>query len=294
MTKVFDIRDYNKMVGAPTLHPLVGVVNLGELPPVLFNTPPRVFGYYAVYIKGPKYTELHYGNRVYDYNEGALVFFAPGQVAGSECDGLRHRVQGYVLMFHPDLLVGTPLQNAMKSYGYFSYNTDEALFPTEREKGLLIDIFGKIGDELRTDAPDMVVVVDYIKLVLDYCLRLYDRQIHDKTTADNDILARFEQLCDDYYQSDAPRRLGLLSVQHCADMLCMSPNYLSDAVRKYTGVSPQKHIRQKTLARAKELLTGTSKRINEIAEELGFRQPQNFSAWFRNVEGHSPNKYRQK
>lgn len=290
----YNIDDYNKMVGAETLHPLVGVVNLGKLPPVLFNSPQRMFDYYAIYLKGKKYTELHYGDSIYDYSEGALVFFAPGQVAGSEPDGLYHQVQGHVLMFHPDLLAGTPLQSLMPQYTYFSYNVNEALFPSEREKRLIVDIFMKIDDELHAVSPDVLIITDYIKLVLDYCLHAYDRQFESVPSASNDILARFEQLCSDYYNSRQPLADGLLTVQYCADRLCLSVNYFSDLIRKTTGMSPQKHIRQKTLAKAKELLLSTTKRINEIAEEIGFQQPQNFTNWFKKQEGCTPNEYRRR
>ena len=287
-----DIDDYNRMVGAETLHPLVGVVNLGKLPPVLFNSPQRMFDYYAIYLKGKKYTELHYGDSIYDYSEGALVFFAPGQVAGSEADGQYHQVQGHVLMFHPDLLAGTPLQGVMSQYTYFSYNTKEALFPSEREKRLIVDIFDKIDEELHTESPDLLIITDYIKLVLDYCLHAYDRQFHAMPSANGDLLARFEQICQDYYESKQPLIEGLLTVQYCADKLCLSTNYFSDLIRKTTGLSPQKHIQRCTLARAKALLLTTSLRINEIAHVIGFQQPQNFTNWFKKLEGCSPNEYR--
>lgn len=292
--KICDISSYNEMVGAETLHPLVGVIDFGKLPPILFDSPQRMFGYYAVYLKGKKYTELHYGDSLYDYSEGALVFFAPGQIAGSEADGQRHQVQGHVLMFAPELLAGTPLQGAMSRYSYFSYNTNEALFPTEREKNLLVDVFGKIDDELHTGTPDMLIITDYIKLVLDYCLHAYDRQFDALPVANNDILARFEEICNDYFERKLPVTNGLLTVQYCAEKLCLSVNYFSDLIRKTTGVSPQKHIRQKTLEKAKELLLTTSGRINEIAEELGFRQPQNFNNWFKKIEQCTPNAYRNK
>lgn len=292
--KISEISGYNKMIGAETKHPLVGVVDFSKLPPILFDSPMRMFGYYAIYLKGKKYTELRYGDSIYDYSEGALVFFAPGQVAGSEPDRLRHQVQGYVLMFHPDLLVGTALQGLMSQYTYFSYNTNEALFPTEREKRLLVDIFCKIGDELECSNPDMLIVTDYIKLALDYCLHAYDRQFKTLPMANNDVLARFEQICNEYYDGELPYKNGLLSVQYCADKLCLSVNYFSDLIRKNTGLSPQRHIQQKTLSKAKELLLTTSKRINEIAQELGFQQPQNFTNWFKKIEQCTPNKYRDK
>lgn len=292
--KKSDIRSYNEMVGVETLHPLVGVADFSKLPPILFNSPQRMFGYYAIYLKGKKYTELHYGDSIYDYSEGALVFFAPGQVAGSEPDEQYHQVQGHVLMFHPDLIAGTPLQGMMSQYTYFLYNTNEALFPSEREKRLLVDIFDKIDDELRTGNPDLLIITDYIKLVLDYCLHAYERQFNAVPLASNDTLVRFEQLCDDYYNSRRPLTDGLLTVQYCADQLCLSVNYFSDFIRKTTGLSPQKHIRQKILSKAKELLLTTSKRINEIANELGFQQPQNFTNWFKKMTQCSPNAYRNK
>ncbi len=291
-TKICDIESYNKMVGAETLHPLVGVVDFSKLPPVLFNSPQRMFGYYAVYLKGRKYTELHYGDSIYDYSEGALVFFAPGQVAGSEADGQYHRVQGHVLMFHPDLLAGTPLLGMMPQYTYFSYSTDEALFPSEREKRLILDVFDKIDDELHAASPDLLIITDYIKLVLDYCLHAYNRQFKTVPSAGNDVLARFEQLCNDYYESGKPISEGLLTVQYCAGRLCLSVNYFSDLVREATGLSPQKHIQQKTLSKAKELLLATPMRVNEVAVALGFRQPQNFTNWFKKMAGCSPNAYR--
>ncbi len=124
------ICEYDAMVGAETLHPLVNIVDFSRLPPMRNIGFKRLFGYYAVYLKGRKYSELHYGRDTYSYEEGALVFMAPGQVAGTEDDGVPHQMTTRVLMFHPDLLRGTYLQPLMKQYTYFSYNTNEALFPT--------------------------------------------------------------------------------------------------------------------------------------------------------------------
>lgn len=171
------IREYDELVGAETLHPLVNVVDFSRLPPVRNIGFRRLFGYYAVYLKGRKYSELRYGRDTYRYEEGALVFMAPGQVAGVEDDGVAHPMTTRVLMFHPDLLRGTYLQPLMKHYTYFSYNTNEALFPTEEERPVIVYCFERIEDELRHfDTDTLPIVIDIIKLVLDYCGRFYRRR----------------------------------------------------------------------------------------------------------------------
>lgn len=287
------IREYDEMIVAETLHPLVNVVDFSRLLPIRFVNLRRVFGYYAIYLKGPKYTELHYGRSNYAYSEGALVFFAPGQVAGSEEDGELHQVKGHVLMFHPDLLAGTYLQPLMERYSFFSYDIREALLPTEEEKATFIRFLRMIEGELRRgDEHSLPIVIDLIKTLLDYCNRFYDRQFHARQTENRDVLARFERLLDDYYKGGEAQQSGLPTVQYCADKLCLSTNYFSDLIRRETGVSASKHIQQKLLDLSKALLAGTPDSVGKIAETIGFQYSQHFSQWFKKMEGCSPNEYR--
>ena len=287
------ISEYDDMVGAETLHPLVNVVDFSRLPPVRNISFKRLFGYYAVYLKGRKYSELHYGRDIYSYEEGTLVFMAPGQVAGAEDDGVPHQMTTRVLMFHPDLLRGTYLLPLMRQYTYFSYNINEALFPTEDEKQLIIHCFECIENELRHfDESSMPIVIDYIKLVLDYCTRFYRRRFSVDQRQSQDILSRLEQLLNDYFSSDTPITKGVPTVAYCADKLCLSTNYFSDLVRASTGISALKIIHRKMLELAKEKLSNSAKRINEVAAEMGFQQAQSFNSWFKKAEGCTPLQYR--
>ena len=291
--EIKSISQYCSMIGAEVLHPLVGVVDFSQLPPIRYTNLRRVSDYYAIYLKGSKHTALGYGRRTYDYEEGTLVFVAPGQVAGSEDDGAYHKVKGHVLMFHPDLLRDTPLAQAMKRYSYFSYDINEALHLSEGEREIFLECIGRIrGELLQPDGHSATLVVDYIKLVLDYCVRFYDRQFHTRTTENHDILARMEKLLDDYFLSTRPVVEGLPTVQYCADKLCLSANYLSDLVRKETGISALKHIHLKTLETAKLRLDNTSESISRIAYGLGYSSPQHFSNWFKKMSGCTPNEYR--
>ncbi|MDO4160594.1 MAG: helix-turn-helix domain-containing protein [Prevotellaceae bacterium] len=287
------IREYGDMIGAQTLHPLVNVIDFSTLPPIRSISMRRLIGYYAIYIKGHN-IRLHYGNGTYEYKEGALVFMAPGQVVGAEDDGEYHKIKGYVLMFHPDLLNGTYLSRLMSRYTYFSYDTNEALSPTDEERALLIDCFKRIETELRRNEEYSIqIVIDHIKLVLDYCLRFYGRQFTARQVQNNDILVRFEQLLNEYWKSELPAKEGLPTVQYCSERLCISTNYFNDLIHKLTGISALKMIHRKMAEVAKEKLADTTKNINGVASELGFQQSQNFISWFKKTEGYTPNKYRE-
>lgn len=287
------ISDYDEMVGAETLHSLVNVVDFAKLPP-LHNIPgKRMFGYYAIYLKGPKYSELDYGRSMYHYEEGALVFFAPGQVIGTKDDGQFHQMKTRVLMFHPDLLKDSYLANLITRYSFFSYNVNEALLPTKEEREVIITFFDRIEYELRHfDSYSLQILIDYIKLILDCCVRFYSRQFATEHVQNLDVLARFEQLVDEYFNSGMPLQKGIPTISYCADKLHLSTNYFNDLIRQSTGLSALKLMHRKMLEIARAKLSIPSKRMGEIAEELGFQQPQNFSNWFKKMEGCTPLQYR--
>lgn len=291
--KVNDIQHYCDMIGTQTQHPLIGVVNFSELPPIRYAIPRRLFGYYAIYLKGNRYTALYYGCSKYDYDKGTLVFIAPGQVAGVEEDGEIRQANGYVLMFHPDFLRGTSLEQNIKHYGFFSYDIHEALRLTEQERTIFVECLMRIRDELlHFDEQSKELIIDYIKLTLDYCVRFYKRQFQTGTAVNHDILARLEKLLDNYFNSSISLEKGLPSVQYCAEALCLSSNYLSNLVRKETGISTLKHIHRKTLDIAKERLGDPYKSVNRIAEELGFSSSSHFTNWFKKMTGITPHEYR--
>ena len=286
------INDYNTFNNNETLHPLVSVVDLSKANPRQGSL--MYFGFYTIFLKDVKCGDLLYGRHTYDYQEGTLVFLAPGQVAGVNSNGETYQPKGYALVFHPDLIHGTPLGKHIQDYTFFSYQSHEALHLSERERRIVLDCFSKIQYELEhaIDKHSKRLIVSNIELFLDYCIRFYDRQFITRDNIHKGILERFEHLLNGYFQTDKPQNIGLPSVAWCADELNLSASYFGDLIKKETGRTAQEYIQSKLIDVAKEKIFDHSKSVSEIAYELGFKYPQHFTRLFKQRVGQSPNEYR--
>ncbi len=292
IVKLNTIQEYNMVMGVETLHPLVSVVDFSTLKSLRHGR--KNFGFYCIFLKQLKCGELSYGRSTYDYQEGTLVFVAPGQVAGIDDDGETLNPQGKVLAFHPDLLRGTSLGRKMKDYSFFSYEANEALHMSERERQIILNCFVEIQEELERaiDKHSKDIIASTIELLLNHCQRFYDRQFTTRAETNKDVLVRFERLLDEYLQSDLLRQEGLPTVRYFAEKICLSPNYFGDLIKKETGKTAQENIQDRIISLAKEWILGTNKTVSQIAYDLGFQYSQHFSRIFKKTVGCTPNEYR--
>lgn len=292
INKIQSVGEYSQLRGAETLHPLMNVLNyenLQILKPGSYN-----FGFYCIFLKETKCGDLLYGKEIYDYQEESLVFVAPGQIltVGSYLDGVKPK--GKVLIFHPDFLGGTPLNNIMNDYSFFSYASNEALHLSKKEREMILNMFSTIEDELHQnlDKHSKTLVISHLQLLLNYSTRFYDRQFITREHINKGVLQRFEGLLNGYFSSDKPQNIGLPSVSWCADELNLSANYFGDLIKKETGISAQEYIQTKVIDVAKERIFNMDKSISEIAYDLGFKYPQHFTRLFKQKTGVTPVEYR--
>jgi AraC family transcriptional regulator, transcriptional activator of pobA len=292
IVKLETVAAYNAMRGVETLHPLVTVLDLSKAKPMPAKT--FNFGLYAVYLKELNCGELKYGRNHYDYQDGTLVFIAPGQVLGVQTGVKTFKPKGWALLFHPELIKGTSLGKHIHEYSFFSYDVNEALHLSEKERQMALDCFAKIEYELQhaIDRHSRKLIASNIELFLNYCTRFYDRQFITRDNAHKGALERFEQLLNSYFLSGKPAITGLPSVAWCADQLNLSANYFGDLIKKETGKSAQEYIHSKIIDVAKERVFDINKSVSEIAYDLGFKYPQHFTRLFKQRVGLSPNEYR--
>lgn len=292
IVKIESITEYNNMRGVATLHPLITVLDLSKAQPMPAKT--FNFGVYAVYLKELNCGDLKYGRSHYDYQDGTLVFIAPGQVMGVMPKVKTFEPKGWALLFHPELIRGTTLGKHIHDYSFFSYDVNEALHLSDKERQIVLDCFSKIQYELEhaIDKHSKKLIASNIELFLNYCLRFYDRQFITRDNAHRGILERFETLLNDYFLSDKPGTEGLPSVAWCAGELNLSANYFGDLIKKEAGKSAQEYIQSKVIDVAKERIFDADKSISQLAYELGFKYPQHFTRLFKQRVGHTPVQYR--
>jgi AraC family transcriptional activator of pobA len=291
LRKFETINEYNQFNNNETLHPQISVVDLSKADPRSGSR--MYFGFYTIFLKDVKCGDLVYGRHTYDYQEGTLVFMAPGQIAGINNPEI-YQPKGYALVFHADFIHGTSLAKRMHEFSFFGYQSNEALHLSERERKIILDALAKIQFELEhaIDKHSKRLIISNIELFLDYCLRFYDRQFITRDLPNKSILERFEQLLNNYFSSEKLSSLGTPTVAYCANELNLSANYFGDLIKKETSKTAQEYIQMRLIDLAKEKMFDHDKSINEIAYELGFKYPNHFSRIFKQKVGVTPNEYR--
>lgn len=293
LLKFESVTEYNRFNNNETLNPLVSVIDFSKASPRMLRR--TYFGFYLVMLKDVLCGDIRYGKNTYDYQEGTLMFLAPGQIIGETGKEL-YQPKGYGIVFHADLIKGTSLGRNIDNYTFFSYKVNEALHVSERERQLVLDSFSKIKYELEhaVDKHSKKLISDNIELLLNYCVRFYDRQFITRDFVHKGIVERFEMLLHDYFLSDKPQRIGLPSVAYIASEFSLSSNYFGDLIKKETGKSAHEFIQLRLIDMAKEKILGEHKSVSEIAYSLGFKYPQHFTRVFKQYVGVTPLEYRSK
>lgn len=286
------IDEYNKWMMTETLHPLVTVVDFSKLPAAHYGR--YSFDFYAIMLKDANCGEMIYGRNYYDYQEGTLLFVAPGQISGVKDNGEPHQPKGKAIAFHPDFIRGTSLGRTIKNYTFFSYEVNEALHISEQERLIVDECFNNINIELHhaIDKHSRRLIVNNIELLLNYCVRFYDRQFITRENVNKDIVTKFESLLHDYFDRKNLEEDGVPTVSYCADKLNLSANYFGDLVKKETGKSAQEYIQSYLIDVAKERVLDDSLSVSEVAYRLGFKYPQHFARLFKRRVGMTPLEYR--
>lgn len=276
-------------------HPLVAVLDFSKVSEQIEQSSKITTNFYSIMFKNYCKNNIKYGRKTIDFQDGNLICIAPNQVV--EIDNeveAKENMLGWGLFFHPDLIRATSLNDKIKDYSFFTYETSEALHLSDKEKNILYECVQKIQIELQEniDVHSQYIIVSTIELLLNYCLRFYGRQMITRSQTNRTIVAQIENILNHYFAEIKIKEQGLPTVKYLASQVHLSPSYLSDVLKKETGKNTQEHIHFYLIEAAKNHLLNTNLTINEIAYNLGFDYPQYFNKLFKKKTGQTPLEYR--
>ncbi|GAB3773177.1 helix-turn-helix domain-containing protein [Spirosoma horti] len=293
--RIDTIAAYHRLAGLPKpAHPLISVVRFDDIRPKGLDRPKSIVNnFYSIALKRNFNGRIKYGQQEYDFDEGVMVFLAPGQVLTVTADE-SHDHTGWLLMIHPDFLWHTPMAKRIRQYDYFDYSIREALFLSEKEQSVIVGLIQQIQQEYQApiDKFSQNIIIAQLDVLLNYADRFYQRQFVTRKITNHNVLSRFETVLEAYFSSTELLKTGLPTVGYMAEQLNLSPTYLSSLLKTLTGQNAQQHMHEKLIEKAKEMLSTTTLSISEIAYGLGFEHPQSFSKLFKNKTSSSPLEFR--
>ncbi|MDR5591015.1 helix-turn-helix transcriptional regulator [Christiangramia sp. SM2212] len=293
--RIKSISQFHELIGfEKPKHPLISIIDVSKV-----KVDDNWFGkkfttsLYSIALKDAS-CAFEYGRNHYDFNEGVMIFTGPDQVIKTNQEQPMKKINGWMMYFHPDLIRNTSLGTNIENYSFFSYDVHEALHLSDQEQNSVTDCVNMIQQEVseRIDNHSQRVIVSSLELLLNLCNRYYERQFNTRTASNKDIVSQMEILLKNYYLSGKLSEQGQPTMQYCADELHLSPNYLSDLLKKETGRSAKDHISDFVVDKAKTMLLGSTESIGEIAYQLGYNYPHYFSRFFKSKTGFSPQEYR--
>lgn len=233
-----------------------------------------------------------YGRTKYDHESGFMSFAKPRQII--EMKNLEFEEDGFLIFFHEDFLNGHPLHAEIKKYGYFEYETNEALHLSPTEERTIWELQNKIETEYfnNQDEYSRDIILGHIDSILKYSQRFYKRQFINRNVVSGKMASKFNNALSAYFEKGHLLDKGLPTVNFMAEELNLSPRYLSDLLKQETGKTAMELIHIFLISEAKNILTGSNNNIAETAYSLGFDNLPYFSRLFKKEVGVSPLQFR--
>lgn len=248
--------------------------------------------FYIISFQKVETGSITYGRTKYDHDRGKMMFFKPRQAITFK--NVKNAEDCFLVMIHEDYLSGTPLHREIKKYGFFDYETNEALFLSPSEEITIWNLVRSLRQESHNN-PDVyskAIIVSHLDTLLRYAQRFYKRQFINRADLTGAMATRFQNLLESYLEEQKISDSGLPTVSYMAGKMHISPRYLSDLLKQETGKTALELIHLFLIKEAKNLLSEGKLNITEISYSLGFENPTYFSRLFKKEVGVSPNIFR--
>ena len=277
MITLKDFAQHNDYVGLPP--PLNDEIDIGtyEESEIRLQSAPVMIDFYRISFKKNYAAEAGHEGL-----PSAIFFYSPKHPLDWNLDA---QLQGYYIQLSKQLIS----KHRYLFQNYMEYGQHEALYLTRSEEREIEEIFGALMRHY-TEQPDKTsVLISYAHVLVTLIESFYQRQFSTDINKYSRIVSEFQQLLQDYYKQEVEQ---LPTVQHFADELHLTSNYLGDIIKRHTERTAIETIHEHVIERAKELLREDHSNMSEIAYSLGFEYPNNFSKFFKTHTEETPSEFR--
>jgi len=272
MKQFKEISDFNAYTGLPA--PRHALIDIGQYPEdFLLSSGPVYPGFYRISLKYGLEEEREKGFMYFSSPDKPITWDTPLPW------------QGYYIQIAAELIA----HHQHLDYSFLNYGMHEALYLKEAEGQRITALYQDAVREYQRAGFAMDMLLALCNLMFAHIAGFYERQFGERKQQYNKLVEDFFAQLQAYYGQEPSVQP---SVAYFADQLCVTPNYLSDVVRYYTGKPALEHIHQHIITVARAMLSEKGQSIAQIADRLGFEYPNYFARLFKKSTGLSPSAYR--
>ena len=249
-------------------------------------SPPNRWSYFRIGLLTQGEGEMINGIYKFKAKKNTLAVIPSRMISSSKNWSLD--AKGYVLLFNIDFFLQNKLSHQLVSNKkfltapikpYVYLNNQEAEEVSRIFEAIISE---KENREVRNNELIAIKIIELLILIE----RLFAKELElSADISSTGVIGQFVSLLDKYIFKEH-------SVKFYAAHLVMHPNHFNALIKKHTGLSAKESIQNRLLLEIKYLLHSTELSIKEIANRMGFNDPNYFTTFFKRFENVSPLTYR--
>ena len=250
------------------------------------NEPPNRWSYHRIGLLTEGSGDVKTGIFSYKAKKNTLAV-VPSRVISSSGNWAPD-TRGYVLLFNMEFFLENNFSHQIiGNKKMLTSSVQPYVNLTDEQADEVCRIFENILSEKKQQEPvnNELIAIKIVELLI-LGERLFEQEQHlEENQPLIEIIRRFVDVLDQYFASEH-------SVKFYAEQLAMHPNHLNALIKKHTGLSAKESIQNRILLEIKHLLHSTKLSIKQISDQMGFKDPNYFTTFFKRAEKLSPGNYR--
>jgi len=114
-------------------------------------------------------------------------------------------------------------------------------------------------------------------------------------TRKDEITSKFLSILNQHIEDILAGKIDYMyRIKDFAELLFIHPTHFSNTIKLTTGRSPCDFVEERVTSEAKKMLSDSAMPIADICYRLTFKDPTNFTKFFKAMEGITPRQYRKK